>query len=264
MSSKTAEERISEELTGIALDTVREVRSNKFLIPLFLGALCIAALIFFVTSVLPLVKQAENMGRSTGEGSGYVAGLAVGSVEGATQGAQEGYEEGKEEGLSAKDTVAEIANTIETNVNGLGKLEVLVANVDLTTYHEEGKKYGALYLTRGSAVFTIDLNKVTVTYKEGLISIVLPKPEAEIKIDPAETELLADWQKKFFNGTDSEGFQAYLNSFKAIKSFSENEVANYSTLLDLASASAIKQVEEIANAARGNNDIVVTVSIQSN
>ena len=264
MKPKTDGEAITDELSGIALDTVREVRSNKFLIPLFLGALCIAAAIFFVTSVLPLVKQATDLGQMTGEGSGQVAGWAVGSVEGATQGIPEGYQEGMEEGLSAKDTVAEIANTIESNVGGLGRLEVLVANVDLTTYHEIGKTYGALYLTRGSAVFTIDLSKATVTYREGLIAIVLPRPEVEITIDPTETELLADWQRRFFNGTDEQGYLAGLNTFKAIKNVSESQVANYTELLELASLSAIKQVEEIGNAARGNTDIVVTVSMQSN
>lgn len=264
MSIKTDEQRIVEDLSGIAADTVHEVRKNKILIPLILGALCIAAAIFFVTSILPLAKDAESLGRAAGETNGRIAGLAVGSVEGATQGVVEGYEEGKEEGLSARDTVAEIANTIESNVNGMGRLEVLVANVDLTTYHEVGKKYGALYLTRGSAVFTIDLNKVTVTYKEGLISIVLPKPEVEIKIDPTETELLAEWQRTLFNGLDSEGFQAYLNSFRNFRSTSAEEIANYPALLELASQSAIKQVEEIAKAARGNTDIIVTVSIQSN
>ena len=139
-----------------------------------------------------------------------------------------------------------------------------MANVDLTTYHENGKKYGALYLIRGSAVFTVDLNDVTVTYKEGLVSIVLPQPEVEIKIDPEETELLAEWQNKFFNGTDSEGFEAYLNSFNAVKNVSEDQVADYAELKEIASASAIKQVEEIANAVRGNNNISVTVSVRPN
>lgn len=266
MKTETNEEAIVEELSGIALDTVREVRSKKFLIPLFLGALCIAALLFFITSVLPLIKYAADLGKSTGETSGQVAGWAVGSVEGATQGIPAGYQEGMEEGLSARDTVASIANTIENNVNGLGRLEVLVANVDLTTYHEVGQKYGALYLTRGSAIFTVDLSEAKVTYneREGLISIVLPRPEVEVKIDPTETERIAEWERKFFNGTDGEGFQAYLNSFKTFSSKTGETIENYSALLEFASTSAIKQVEELAKAARGNTDVVVTVSMRSN
>lgn len=262
MKPKTDGEAIVEELGGIALDTVREVRSKKFLIPLFLGALCIAAAVFFVTSVLPLVKQASDLGQATGEGSGQAAGWAVGSVEGATSGIPEGYQEGMEEGLSAKDTVAEIANTIESNIGGLGNLEVLVANVDLTTYHEIGKTYGALYLTRGSAVFTIDLNRATVTYNEELVMIVLPRPEVKIKINPTETELLADWQARFFNGTDEQGYKAGLETIKAIDNISVTQVANYTELLELASRSAIKQVEEIGNAAHVNTNVKVSVSMQ--
>ena len=266
MKPKNPEQEIMNELGGIAVDTVREVRSKKFLIPLFLGALCVAALIFFATSVYPLIKQAADVGHAAGTSSGQVAGWAIGSVEGATQGIPEGYQEGMEEGLSAKDTVVEIANTIETNVKGLGRLEVLVANVDLTTYHEVGKKYGALYLTRGSAVFTIDLNEASVAYNESenLITIVLPRPQVEVKIDPTETDKIAEWERRFFNGTDGEGFQAYLNSFKTFSGKAEDTIANYQTLLDLASSSAIKQVEEIAKAARGNTNIVVTVSMRSN
>ena len=264
MKPENDENRIADELGGIAADALHEARKNKPIIPMILGTLCIIAIAFFVTTIIPLIGRATATGQIVGETSGNTAGMAVGSVEGVIQGVPSGYEEGKEEGLSAKDTVAQIATAIENNTKGLGSLTVLVANVDLTTYHEVGKKYGALYLSRGSAVFTIDLNEANVTYKEGLISIVLPKPEAEIRIDPTETQKLSEWQNKYFDGTDSDGFQSGINSFKAMKSVSEDEIANYSELQERATASAIKQVEEIANAARGNNDIAVMVSVQSN
>ena len=79
-----------------------------------------------------------------------------------------------------------------------------------------------------------------------------------------QTDKIAEWERRFFNGTDGEGFQAYLNSFKTFSGKAEDTIANYQTLLDLASSSAIKQVEEIAKAARGNTNIVVTVSMRSN
>lgn len=264
MRHENDENRIADELSGIAADTLHEARKHKPIIPMILGALCIIAIAVFVTTIVPLIGNAKLAGQTVGEASGNTAGMAVGSVEGAMQGVPSGYEEGKTEGLSAKDTVAEIATAIENNAKGLGTLTVLVANVDMTTYHELGEKYGALYLSRGSAVFTVDLNQMTVTYKEGLISIVLPKPKAEITINPSETEKIEEWQNKYFDGTTSEGFQGYLNTFKAMKSVSEDKVANYSELQERATSSAIKQVEELANAVRGNNDIAVTVSIQSN
>ena len=264
MEPENDENSIADELNGIALDTVHEVRKNKKLIPMILGTLCVISILFFCIEIVPLIGSAKAAGQAVGEASGHTAGTAVGSVDGFREGIPSGYEEGKADGLSASDTEAKIATTIENDAKSMGSISVLVANVDLTTFHEEGKKYEALYLSRGSAVFTIDLNEMNVTFKKGLVSIILPKPKAEIRIDPSETKKIVDWQSKYFNGTDSEGFEAYLNTFKAIETVSEDEVANYSELQEQASASAVKQVEEIANAARGNNDIEVTVSIQSN
>lgn len=264
MKPDNDENSIADELNGIAVDTVHEVRKNKKLIPMILGTLCAISILFFCIEIVPLIGSAEAAGQTVGEASGHTAGTAVGSVQGVTEGIPSGYEEGKDDGLSASDTEAKIATTIENNAKSMRSISVLVANVDITTYHEEGKKYGALYLSRGSAVFTIDLNEMNVTYKKGLVSIILPKPKAEIRIDPSETEKIVEWQREFFDGTDSEGFEAGLNSFKAIETVSEDKIANYSELQEQASVSAVKQVEEIANAARGNNDIEVTVSIQSN
>ncbi len=263
MKSENNEIKNLEGLNEITPENVQEARGKTRIPPIPL-ALCVAAIILFFSIIFPLVKVAETAGKVTGKGSGTAAGIAVGSVEGALQGAPEGYEEGKKEGLSAEDTVAKIANTVESNISGLGNLEVLVANVELTTYHEVGKKYGALYLTRGSAVFTVNLNNVMVTHKKGLISIVLPRPEVEIKIDSSETEVLSEWQRKYFDGKDSEGFEASLNTIKAMKNVSEDEVANYSELQALACDSAVRQVEEIAYAVRGNDDTEISVSIQSN
>ena len=254
----------SSEIDGLATDAIRDVRKNKIVIPIILLGLVIAAAIFLFAVALPLRTTAVEAGSEIGSASGLTAGIAVGSVEGATIGAPEGIKEGIADGLSTEDTVVSISNMIEGNVNGLGKLEVLAANASLTTYHEVGEKYAALYLTRANVVFTVDLSEVTVTYKDGLISIALPKPTAEIKVDPSETERLAEWQASFFNVSDGDGFKAYLNTFKATKSYSEDEIENYSALLDMASESAVRQVTEIANVARGsNNGIAVAVSIQA-
>lgn len=249
-----------DELNGLAAEVIRSTRKNKIVIPICLLGIVIIAAVFFLSSVLPFLNTAKTAGKGIGEISGKTIGVAIGSVEGATTGIAEGTNAGKTEGLSAKDTIVEIANTIENNINGLGTLQVLVANVDLTTFHEVGNKYAALYLSRANAVFTVDLSKVAVTYKDGLISIVLPKPSVEVKFDPSQTELLADWQHKYFNGSDSDGFEAFLNTFSATKNFSEEKIR----LINLASESAVKQITEIANAVRGNNnEIIVTVSIQA-
>lgn len=254
----------AEELEALATDVISATRKNKPVIPILLSGLVLVALIVFLSSILPLLKTARTHGQNIGEASGKVVGTAVGSVEGAISGISDGADAGREDGLSAEDTVVEISSTIESNINSLGSLEVLIANVDLTTFHEVGNTYAALYLSRANAVFTVDLSEVTVTHKEGLISIVLPKPSVEVKFDPTQTELLADWHKKYFNGIDSDGFEAYLNTFSATKNISEDKISNYDVLINLASESAVKQITEIANAVRDNNNqIKVSVSIQA-
>lgn len=264
MSSKKQIASPAAELNGIVTDVLQATRKNKPIIPIALCGLLVVALVVFFSSIVPLLITARSTGQAVGEASGKAVGVAVGSVEGATSGFAEGAKAGHNDGLSAEDTVVEISNTIENNINGFGSLEVLIANVDLTTFHEVGNTYAALYLSRANAVFTVDLSKVTVTHREGLISIVLPKPSVEVKFDPTQTELLADWQRKYFNGTDGDGFEAYLNTFSATKNLSEDKISNYDVLINLASESAVKQITEIANAVRGNNnEIMVTVSIQA-
>ena len=264
MSNRKQIESPADELYGLATDVIRVARKNKPVIPILLSGLVLVALIVFSTSILPLLKTSKIAGQNIGEASGKVVGTAIGSVDGATSGITEGSEHGREDGLSAEDTVVEISNIIESNINSLGNLEVLIANVDLTTFHEVGNTYAALYLSRANAVFTVDLSKVTVTHKTGIISIVLPKPSVEVKFDPTQTDVLAEYQRKYFNGKESDGFEAYLNTFSATKNFSECEISNYDVLINLASESAVKQVTEIANAVRGNNnEIKVSVSIQA-
>ena len=250
---------ITDELSGVALDTVREIRRDKTLIPIILGALCITSIIFFFVAVLPVIKVAESFVQIASGASGQVTGVAVGTVEGIIQGVPSGYADGAEAGLSAEDTAVVIANSIETDLKSLGRLQVLAANIDLTTDHEEGKKYQALYLLRGQYVFTIDMNKADITYEGGQITIVLPQPEIESSINHSETELLAEWERKYFNGSTIEGFKAYLNSILQIEAASLEKI---NVLSKQASEFAREQVLAIANAVRGDHSVKINVIFQ--
>ena len=188
-------------------------------------------------------KSAE-IGAGIGSGAGKVTGMAVGSYRGVTEGIESGLTEGKAAGLGAEDITMEISNTVRE----VGDLEVLVANVEIPDYHEVGKKYAALYLFRGSAVFTVDLNKASVSRTaDGEVIILLPDPTAVVRINDSETELLAEYQRRFFNGSADDGFQAYLNSLKLIDSIALEKVSNYDVLMDLARSSARKQTEMLAS-----------------
>ena len=142
-------------------------------------------------------KSAE-IGAGVGSGAGKVTGMAVGSYKGVTEGIAGGITEGKAAGLSSDDITLEIGNTVRE----VGNLEVLAANVEIPDYHEVGKKYAALYLFRGSAVFTVDLGKAAISKTEdGEVIILLPEPVGVVRINDSETELLAEYQRKFFNGS---------------------------------------------------------------
>lgn len=210
--------------------------------------LLIIALILAVCAGLFLYRS-EDIGSSVGSGAGKMTGLAVGSYKGVTEGLERGAAAGKEVGLSAEDTTVEIASTVRE----LGNLEVLVANVEVPDYHEVGKKYAALYLFRGSAVFSVDLTQASISKADnGEVIILLPKPTAAVRINDSETELLAEYQRKFFNGNADDGFQAYLNSLKMVDSISLEKVSNYEMLTKMAEASAKKQVEMISKSVCAN------------
>lgn len=188
--------------------------------------------------------QADNIGGEIGSGAGKVTGMAVGSFRGATDGLEKGAAAGKEAGLNAEDVTMEISQTVRE----VGNLEVLVANVEIPDYHEVGKKYAALYLFRGSAVFTVDMTGASISRTpEGEVIILLPEPKAVVNINDSETELLAEYQRRFFNGNADDGFQAYLNSLRLIDQIAIDKVSNYDVLMDMAKASAKKQVELLAN-----------------
>ena len=188
--------------------------------------------------------RSGEIGAGIGLGAGKMTGMAVGSYKGVTEGIESGFSEGKEAGLSAEDTVMEVSRTVRET----GKLEVLVANVEIPDYHEVGKTYAALYLFRGSAVFTVDLQQASISRTpEGEVIILLPDPEAVVNINDSETELLAEYQRKFFNGSADDGFQAYLNSLRLIDSIALEKVSNHDVLMDMARNSAKKQVEMLAS-----------------
>ena len=183
--------------------------------------------------------QADEIGNGIGAGAGKMTGLAVGSYKGVSKGLEEGAEAGKEAALNSEDTTVEISQTVQE----VGNLEVLVANVEIPDYHEVGNKYAALYLFRGSAVFSVDLGKASVSKSsDGEIIILLPEPKAVVNINDSETELLAEYQRKFFDGSADDGFQAYLNSLRLIDTISVDKVSNFEMLMDMAKASAKKQV----------------------
>ncbi len=200
--------------------------------------------ILIAASAAMFYYRSGEIGTGIGTGAGKVTGIAVGSYKGVTEGLETGFSEGKAEGLSAEDITMDITRTVRE----VGNLQVLAANVEIPDYHEVGEKYAALYLFRGSAVFSVDLTKASISRTaEGEVIILLPEPTAVVNINDSETELLAEYQRKFFNGSADDGFQAYLNTLRMIDSIAVDKVSNYDTLMDMAKDSARKQTEMLAS-----------------
>jgi len=159
-----------------------------------------------------------------------------------------GYDAGKKEGLSAKDTEQQMKNTVEE----IGKLEVLVANVKIPEYHSVGQKYAAMYLFRGSAVFTVDLTKTNIIVNDSNIQVLIPKPVAEVRIDNKETERIIHRSAKIFNGSTEDGLEAYLNTLKAVDQVSTERISNFSELNEMAKQAAKLQLQDIIKNISGS------------
>jgi len=221
-------------------------------LPIILCVLIAIAMIYSIN----LRIQASSIGSGIGSGTGSIVGKAVGSFEGMGKGITEGTKAGKEEALSAEETVADISNRIQKSEN----LEVLVASVKLTNFHTIGKDYAALYLANGNVVFTVDMSKAEVRKENKNLYITLPKPAGNLYIDNSSISKVAEYQRKIFNGSAEDGFDAYLNTLKKVQAASEETLDNYDALLTSAEDAAERQVTLLAEGVSTDSDqkIIVT------
>ena len=96
-------------------------------------------------------------------------------------------------------------------------------------------------------MFSVDLTQASVSRtQEGETIILLPEPKVVVNINDSETELLAEYQRKFFNGSADDGFEAYLNTLRMIDQISLEKVSNAEMLMEMARNSAKKQVEMLS------------------
>ena len=201
---------------------------------------------------------AESIGSRLGTDTGSAVGKAIGSFQGMTKGRKEGNEAGKAAGLKAEDTEAVVSNQLQQIEN----LEVLVASVKLSNFHEIGKEdshryYAALYLVNGNVVFTVDMSQAEISAQSDDLHIKLPKPKGTLYLDDSSVEKVAEYQTKIFNGSAEDGFDAYLNTMTKVQETSEETLANYEALVSAAEQAATNQVTLLAKAASNNYDQVI-------
>ncbi len=207
--------------------------------------------VFFAVSLCFLVYSAykflnaRKIGSEIGTTAGETAGKFVGSYQGITDGVAEGKEEGIAEGLSAKDTESSIGNKIKT----VGNLEVLSASVVMHDLMEIGDKYKALLAFYGDITFTVDLYKAELNSDGNFYEVLLPMPEATLRIDDKKSEQLASDMKHNWSGSNEDGYTATMNSIKQLSLNAEKSVSNYNMLKEQAMDSAEKQVKFLIQSA---------------
>jgi len=229
---------------AVSAKTIKSMGSWK--VKLIVIVVLIVEIILLTTGIMGCVN-AQEVGDAIGSEIGKFTGCAVGSYEGFTKGWEKGAESGKKQGLSAEDTHTRIVNAITR----VGKLDVLVAEDQLTDFYEQGTDYEAVLIFEVSAIFSIDLYKAEIAEEDSVLRITLPVPEVEITIDENKTSKFAEWQKHFWSGSEKDGYTGYQNSVMQIREKTAEELENYNVLMEQAKISAEKQVKILAGSVCG-------------
>lgn len=242
-------DKLNDEVLGLGTDVVQGVRKlSSRTINIIAGAVLLIFLAVEGISLL-LINDASKAALNTaGEMAGDVTGVFKGIV-----GMPNAYNEGKRQGLSAEDTEAYITN----KMSDIGKLEILDAGVKVTNLHKIGNSYANLYISKGNAIFSVDLSTAVIVVNENEITVTLAEPTVEIFIDEQSTESLAEWQKASFTGTTEDGYFAYLNSWNNSREEIEGAIENYDKLINSAKEAGITQIEAIVKACKGKKAKVV-------
>jgi len=235
----------------------------SLLMVVVVGSVLFVLSMTIIKSVNIVSEGADDVGSAIGTVAGESAGLIEGAS-GALDSAAQGIKDGKTAGLSAEDT----KTLLRGKMAETGKLEVLMAGVQLENFHtigeEEKKKYAALYLYKAKAVFSVDLSDVQIIWDQEEHSIVLNLPQLEIEVyfDETEEQKVAEYQKKFFEGSANDGFDAYLNSMSEIAKDAPKKLAENENLMNQARSAAIMQVGLLANSICGNEYVIEVKFIQ--
>lgn len=206
-----------------------------------IGIICSILLIGLLAVV---GHKAVTVGTDAGNAAGTFVGKVTGSFEGITQGLASGYKAGIEQGLSAEDTNIEVSE-----ITGMGKLEVMVAEDHIVNNFEEGDDYKALFVYKGKARFSVDLSQAEIISDGVSITIKLPDPEVDFVIDENASEKMVEWQKYFWSGNMEAGYIGYMNTMSQIKDNAAEEMKSNQYLMQQAKDSAKSQVEMLARSA---------------
>ena len=156
--SEEKTQKLLDNLVDIANDSIKEYKKSSKKTKDLVSVIVLCALLLIASivgvSTYTAVKKAS-------EAASTLSGNVVGVIKGAFS-IPVSYEKGKLAGLSAEDTKAYIGNELHKE----GKLDVLVSGVKITNLNELGEKYKGLYVSKGYAVFSVDLTGLQVSNSE--------------------------------------------------------------------------------------------------
>lgn len=225
------------------------MRIKRLIITCSMGLITAVLALILVFYAIPLYFNAKKTGELAGQAAGKSVGMAIGSLDGVTDGVQKGANLGKEEGLSAQDTEV---NRITNMINETANLNVLEASCRLRDINSIGNDYASLYVFAADVVFTVDLKEADVKIRNKEVIVSIPEPKASLIFDEEKTKKIAEYQKNFWTGSTSDGYDAYLNSLNNIRTKSTEAVENIDQLKAEANAAAIKQVTSLVENAKVN------------
>ena len=259
---------MNNELNDIKKETKKDFKENfiqpmtsrikkvpSFFVMLLSGLILVTIIMISAVKIIPLYFRSDSFGTEIGESIGEIVGNAVGSFNGITRGIADGKEDGKEDGLSADDTSAQIIESFHRS----GKLEVLVAGIELKNIHTIGENdYASLSFIKGNAIFSANLEEASIEFDENQrkVSISIPDISVEIFIDNTATQELAKYQKGHFTGSSKDGFTAYINSANESFDRTEKEIENYDELKSQAMESAKDKITQLVKECNSNIDSV--------
>lgn len=245
---KNTSKKIMENILGGANDAVTNYRKANKKTKSVISVIWLT-LTIIVTGVTAFVIH--DSVKNTSERVAVIAGTVSGVLDSVSD-LPAAYSNGKNEGLSAEDTEAYLSNEFQST----GKLEVLVAGIKITNLHEYADKYKGLYMSKGYAVFTIDLSLANIKVNSNEINITLNAPTVECYIDEMSTKKIAEWQQHAWTGTTQDGYVAYLNSWNVSKEVLEKSIEGYSSLVENSKQAGINQITQLIKAACGSKKTI--------
>ena len=231
---------------------LKKIPWQAYFIVVFIIVFCLTV------SMISFRARAKNMGNTLGEQTGTAVGRAMGSWSGMTK----GWPKGIADAIVDENTIPDAKAEITGRFQEVGKLEVLAASGTYTHAIKVGKDeeviddedvikgdvadvyFAQLLSQEYSAVWTVDLNSVSVEEVDGVLKIEVDQPKVEFNTD-GSPDIIGEFEKYKNWGKSKQGAIVCVNAFNNLIEQAEEEFENDQNMMDSAKESAKKQIEQL-------------------